>query len=113
MRFRVQIIPRAERDLDRIYGWLAKHSQQGAMTWHLRWLEVVGHLEQYADQAPFAPENPDHQEQIRHYIFKTRRGCRYRVLFTINRTTAYLLHIRGPGQQLVSKESFRLPHGFE
>ncbi len=109
MKFRIEIVPQAERDLDDIYLWLARRSPQGARTWHLRWLEVLDYLEEFADKAPVAPEDEDQEARIQHFIFKTRRGRRYRAIFTLDENIAYVLHVRGPGQRLVSKKDLRLP----
>ncbi len=48
----------------------------------------------------FAPENPDHEEEIRQCLFKTRHGLQYRLLYLVREDTVYILHVRGAGQDL-------------
>jgi hypothetical protein len=45
-----------------------------------------------------APESQDVEFEVRQALFKTRRGCVYRALFFIERSTVYILRVRGPGQ---------------
>lgn len=40
-------------------------------------------------------------------MFKTRKGRKYRVLFTIQDQTAIILHVRGPGQDLLDPDDLR------
>ena len=42
--------------------------------------------------------------EVRHMTFKTRRGRPYRLLFTLADREARVLHVRGPGQDLVSAD---------
>ncbi len=45
MKFRVELLPDAEANLDHILAWLSEKSPQGASAWYRRWLEVIGDLE--------------------------------------------------------------------
>ena len=45
-----------------------------------------------------------HRDEIRQRIFKTRRGLPYRILFVVRGDVIYLLHVRGPGQDLMAPE---------
>jgi len=109
MKFHVEMTAQAGRDLDEILSWIAKRSPQGAATWHQRWLEVLNYLESSADKASLAPEDADHDQAIRNVVFKTRRGRRYRIILTIQNEVVYALHIRGPGQNLLSAAELKLP----
>ncbi len=59
------------------------------------WLEVN------AASCGLAPESELFPEEIRQYFFKTRRGRPYRLLITITNSQVQLLHVRGPGQDLL------------
>lgn len=109
MSFRVDLTSRAERDVDAILGWIHERSPQGAATWYRRWNEVLRSLLANAGSCPLAPENDDHDEEIRHIVFKTRRGRRYRALFVIRDSRVFVIHVRGPGQNVMSREEVRLP----
>lgn len=109
MSFQVELTSRAERDLDQILGFLVSHSKRGASTWLRRWDEVVEQLTNTPENCGVAPENDDHEEEIRHVLFKTRRGKTYRALFIIRTNTVFILHIRGPGQDLVDSDDMQFP----
>lgn len=109
MTFDVVHLPQAEADLDEILAWLHERSPTGAATWFRRWLEVEDLLRRRPASQALAPENSDHEEEIRNVIFKTRRGKKYRCLFLIREETVYVLHIRGPGQDLVAPDHLPIP----
>ena len=58
-----------------------------------RWLRVLN--------CELAPEDEFVDEEIRQAFFQTRRGQRYRVLFTVIDNEVRVLHIRGPHQRLL------------
>jgi plasmid stabilization system protein ParE len=107
MKFDVHLLWRAERDLDRIVTWLFERSPQGAAAWHRAWKETVGILQDSADSYGLAPENEGHYLEIRQIMFRTRRGRYYRALYTIRGKDVYVMHIRGPGQDLVSPDELQ------
>jgi len=109
MTFHVVHLPHAEADLDGILTWLQERSPAGAAAWFRRWLEVEDLLRRRPESQPLAPEISDHEDEIRNVIFKTRRGKKYRCLFLIREGTVHVLHIRGPGQDLVAPDRLRLP----
>jgi plasmid stabilization system protein ParE len=101
MSYQVTLLPAAQRELATIYGWLANRSPQGARTWFNRFTEALLTLEENPLSFGVAPENEFTDEDVRQLIFKTKRGRRYRALFTVWGDTVYVLHVRGPGQDLV------------
>lgn len=109
MTYQVELTARAERDVDGILAWLTQKSSRGAAAWHKRLQDVFDHLATTADQFGLAPENEDHDEGIRHVIFKTRRGRKYRALFIIRDDQVYILHVRGPGQDILAPRDIQFP----
>lgn len=109
MTYDVVHLPQAQADLNETLAWLHERSPSGAATWFERWLEVEDLLRRIPESQPRAPESSEHDEEIRNVIFKTRRGRKYRCLFLVRETTVYVLHIRGPGQNLVSRDRLQLP----
>jgi plasmid stabilization system protein ParE len=101
MSFRVELTRRAERDIEAILAWIASHSRQGAEAWMRPLDEVWAQLAASADSCALAPESDYGGTEIRHVIFKTRRGKPYRLLFTIRDDVVLVRHVRGPGQDLV------------
>ena len=101
MTYDVELSLRAERDLDLILSWISERSPQGARNWIERWDEVVRNLSTRPENYLPAPESADHQDEIRHIVFKTRSGRKYRALYVIRGNRVFVTNIRGPGQDLV------------
>jgi plasmid stabilization system protein ParE len=102
MTYRVQLTFRAERDVDHILNYLVRRSPQGAATWAARWNEILVQLSESPGQLHLAPETEDHAVELRHVVFKTRRGLKYRAIFFLQGDLVLVTHVRGPGQDLVS-----------
>jgi plasmid stabilization system protein ParE len=97
----IHLTRKAEADLDSILTWLESRSPSGAVTW-LKSLEAAFEsLEEHAASYPLAPENDSFAEEIRERLFKTKRGRPYRLLFSLTAKQVQILHIRGPGQDLI------------
>ncbi len=111
MNYTVLLLPQAERDVVEILAWLHERSPRGAAAWSGRWMEIIGLLEESAGSCMLAPEDESHEAAIQQIIFKTRRGRPYRALLTIRNLNVYVLHVRGPGQDLVDPSELRLPLG--
>lgn len=107
MTWQVVILPEAEQDADRIYRWIVERSKDGADRWYNRFLAAMRSLAFSAETHGLAPESEHVAQDIRQLLFKTTKGLRYRILFTITSTTVYVLHVRGPGQQLVGHGELR------
>jgi plasmid stabilization system protein ParE len=101
MSHEVHLSRRAERDLDQILAWISRRSQQGVRSWLERWDEVREVLSLRPESCLLAPESEDHDEEIRHVVFKTKNGRKYRVLFLIRGQQVFVTNLRGPGQDLV------------
>ena len=109
MKFKIVILPAAERDVDRILNWLIAASASGAASWLTKWDKVLDSLKESAAGCGLAPEDEDHELVIQQVIFKTRRGAAYRAIFTIRDTAVYILHVRGPGQNILATDDVILP----
>ena len=110
MKFTVSSIRAAQRDFNEMADYLSSHSRRGAEAWTAAFAKALAHLEENADACPLAEEDGDFVDfELRETFFKTRRGHRYRILFTIRKTAAIILHIRGPGQDLVDPMEMREP----
>jgi len=106
---RVSLTPTAHADVRSILQWIGERSRTGAQAWDQRWEEVLQLLSTSADSCSLAPESDDHEIIIRDFNFKTRRGRIYRVLFTVREQRVIVLHVRGPGQDLVPRSEMRPP----
>jgi plasmid stabilization system protein ParE len=104
MKFRVILTDAAKSDIRAILHWLEPRSPAGAEAWYRKWLEVLDALSDRADALGLAPESDDHPEPIRQILFKTKRGRFYRALFAVREREVFVLHVRGPGQDLVQSQ---------
>lgn len=51
---------------------------------------------------PTAPEDDFTEFEVRQFLFRTRHGRKYRVLFAVIEDEVCILHLRGAGQDLLS-----------
>jgi plasmid stabilization system protein ParE len=101
MKREIFLSRQAEADLDAIQAWLSGRSPTGARSWFKALEATISWLEKHADSCPVAPENDRFEEEIRERLFKTKRGRPYRLIFVVAGKQVRVLHIRGPGQDLV------------
>ena len=109
MNFDVSLSDGAAADILAILKWIDDRSRPGASTWLRKWDEVLQSIRARADHFGPAPESYEYREAIRQVVFKTRRGRPYRALFVIREMHVYVLHVRGPGQNVLSSDEIRLP----
>jgi plasmid stabilization system protein ParE len=101
--------PSAEANVDQIIAYLSQRSPQGAAAWWKAWQNLLATLRQRPESMGLAPESSYYDDEIRQALFKTRRGRTYRALFVVVVDTVHVIHVRGPGQDLVSPDDLRLP----
>lgn len=109
MKFRIKILWRAERDIDQILTWLGERSAQGANSWKIALRNALATLADTADSFGHAPENQDQELDVRQMMFRTPKGRNYRLMYTFDKTTVYVMHVRSPGQDLVSPDELQTP----
>ncbi|MEX0819910.1 MAG: type II toxin-antitoxin system RelE/ParE family toxin [Pirellulaceae bacterium] len=109
MNYSVIILPRAEFDFQRLYDYIKKRSKRGADSWVNTFHRSLKRLHKQPDALELAPESEDHAEDIRQLLFKTGQGLIYRALFVIRDDIVFIIHIRGPGQDVISPDDLRLP----
>jgi plasmid stabilization system protein ParE len=106
MKYRVLVQPRAAAEIEEAYLWIAERAPESAVNWFNGLDSVIESLETFPERCPHAPESNFFQEEIRQLVYGKRIG-RYRILFTIDRDTVYILHVRhgarkrleGPGDE--------------
>ena len=98
MTFRLRILPRAERDAQHLFDWLRARSPDGAIRWWFAFDQAVHQLVDHPHGYGLAPETESVRYELRQFLFKTRRGRRYRGVFVVVGDEVRVLRIRGPGQ---------------
>jgi plasmid stabilization system protein ParE len=106
MSFRVRVLQTAEREVDDIVEWIAvrRQSPSGAESWLNAYEEALQRLADAADSFGPAPEDEYVSLDVKQVLFRTRRGKTYRAVFTIEGNEARVLHVRGPGQSLLTSD---------
>ena len=109
MSFHVNLTESAVRDVVGILTWLNERSNSGADAWFQKWLEALRILEDRGGDLAVAPESPARDEIIRQVLFRTKHGRTYRALYCVRADEIFVLHVRGPGQQLIKPGDLVLP----
>ena len=109
MTYKLIILPRAQLDVDATLRYLTERSLQGAIAWWNAWESIQKEIRQRPATFGLAPESSRHESDIYQALFKTRRGRVYRVLFAISGDRVNIMHVRGPGQDLVSPDEIVMP----
>lgn len=109
MNFFVSLTEGAGSDIRAVLRWIDERSPAGALVWYRRWQDVLQTLRERADKFAVAPESQGRPEIIRQAVFKTRRGRPYRAPFMIRDQNVFVLHVRGPGQNLLGPDEVREP----
>lgn len=94
----LRILPRAQEDVQHIFGYLSERSPQGARDWWAAFASAARGAAAGLVEYPLAPENNSTSFEIRQIVFKTRAGRRYRIVFTIVDEELRIVRVRGPGQ---------------
>ena len=103
MTFKKRILTRAEFELREIFCWIEERSPEGAGRWLAAFDEAVESALRNPHSLPLAPEDEFVEFEARHFIFKTRRGRKYRAIFTIVDDELRIMHIRGSGQNVMDE----------
>jgi plasmid stabilization system protein ParE len=93
MAFRVEITEEAERDAHGILEWLiSQQAGEAGMRWFQGLEKAISSLAAFPVRCPIAPENEAFPFEIRHLLYG-RRPHVYRLIFTVESETVYILHI--------------------
>ncbi|MBN1516936.1 type II toxin-antitoxin system RelE/ParE family toxin [Candidatus Sumerlaeota bacterium] len=100
MAFQVKYTPSAKADLRKAYQWLLEESRSPeiAYTWFNEITQAVESLTDNPKRCKLAPENNYFSQEIRQLLYGKRHG-QYRVLFTIEESTVWILHLRHCAQE--------------
>jgi plasmid stabilization system protein ParE len=98
MSFTLTILPRAERDVQHIFNWIAQRSPNGANRWYAAFEEAARKATVNPISCSVASEAAQLNVDLRQFLFKTRRGRVYRGVFKVVGNEVFVLRVRGPGQ---------------
>jgi len=99
MRFRVVLLRRARRDVDRIAAWIAERSLPGAASWIAAYEDALRRLQENPTGYGVVDDFELSDDLIvRQFLFKTRRGRKYRGIFVVDDAEVRVLRVCGPGE---------------
>ncbi len=101
MNYRLVYQPTAANELELAINWSFEHFPRTAKEWCTKFLDAIEGIPADPYRYPLPPENHRFQQEIRQLLFGKGRSL-YRVLFTVDRDLVRVLHIRFPGQPLVT-----------
>jgi plasmid stabilization system protein ParE len=94
MAFRVEVTAKAKHDANAILEWLlGQEAGEAGMRWFERLQEALGSLANLPGRCPLAAENISVPFEMRQLLYGSKPHV-YRILFTIDGSTVYILHIR-------------------
>lgn len=108
MSVSLRILPRAERDAQHIFEYIAARSPEGALRWWDAFQQAAWRITVNPGRYGYAPENSHSHRDLRQFLFKTRRGRTYRGIFVIVDDQIRVLRIRGPGQAPLEEDEMPL-----
>src|SRR5262249_44734731 len=94
MTYRVEITATAQQDADAILDWLiSHHAGDAGLRWFLALQDAIDSLSDFPDRCPRAPETSHFSIDVRQLLYGQAPHV-YRILFTVERESVYVLHIR-------------------
>jgi plasmid stabilization system protein ParE len=103
MIYQVRLQPAAVEDLDVAYQYAAQNAPSPAARW-LEWFQTaLQTLEHNPERCPLAPENARSSRILRQYMFGKRPNV-FRVFYTIEADTVWILRIRRAQRRTLSAE---------
>ena len=101
MAFHVETTAAAEQDADAILDWLlSQRAGDTGFRWFLALQDAIASLAEFPERCPLAPESAVFPFEVRHLLYGHKPHV-YRILFTIEDQTVYVLHIRHGRRQLL------------
>jgi len=88
-RYKVEISPATENDLEQITDYVAGDSIIDALRWYELTKDAIATLAEMPERCPIAVENEAVDQELRHLVFGN-----YRVLFTVAHESVQVLHVR-------------------
>ena len=101
MKYKVEFTYQAESEANAAYRWIANDAPSNALNWFEGLIQAIETLGSMPERCAIAPESEDIGQEIRHLIYG-----KYRVLFSIEDQTVFVLHIRHGAQKYLSIENF-------
>lgn len=101
MKYEVNLTDQAHAEAEFAFKWIEQSSPTNAVEWFNGLVDAVETLCSMPERCIVAPESEDVGQEIRQLLYG-----KFRILFSIEKQTVYVLHIRHGAQKHLSKEDF-------
>lgn len=101
MKYTLVYPPHAAEELELAIGWSFEHHVTTAAEWSTKLLDTIGSLATDPHRHGLAREDSQFDATIRQLLFGRAKSI-YRILYTVEGNTVWILHIRRPGPLLLS-----------
>jgi toxin ParE1/3/4 len=99
--YRVEPTDKALADAGEAYFWISEQSEGAALRWYEGLMKAFRSLEKNPLRCPLALESAFFEEEIRHLVYG-----KYRVLFTVEGETVFVLRVRHSAQEYLKPEEY-------
>ena len=93
MVYRVEFTPKAKRDLDELYRWIAETAQYRGGLWFERFEATILSLATFPERCPAVPHLSKGNDIVRQLVFGRKRS-RYLVYYAVFGDVVRILHVR-------------------
>lgn len=104
--YRVEPTDKALVDAGEAYFWINEQSEGAALRWYEGLMKAFRSLERNPLRCPVAPESVFFNEEIRQLVYG-----KYRILFTVEGETVYVLRVRHSAQDYLRSEDEETEEG--
>ncbi len=99
MKYRVEITPTAEAEVEEAFDYIYSKSPQNAEKWRKGLYDVAATLDRFPEGCSFALENDSVDFDVRQKLYG-----RYRILFTVMNHRVIVLHVRHAARRAMESE---------
>jgi plasmid stabilization system protein ParE len=96
--YRVVFTPRARADAINAFRWIAEKSPEAAARWYAGLEKAVARLDKFPERCPVVEEESEQLGITLRLLLYGRRRGKFRILFSIEEDTVYLLYVRHSAQ---------------
>lgn len=101
MKYEVRLTELAHAEADFAFKWIEQSSPTSAIEWFNGLVDAVGSLSSMPERCVVAPESEEVGQEVRQLFYG-----KYRILFSIEKQTVFILHVRHGRQKYLAKENF-------
>src|SRR5262245_8855442 len=102
MKFKVEISPTAESEIEAVYNYIRATSPENDNRWRLRLYHIAARLSAFPAGCSYAIENDFVEFEIRQKLFGN-----YRILFTISDERVIIMSVRHAARRPMSPEDLQ------